>query len=50
LGNPIKAAGVIKQLSLRYPNLTIGVTSETAEGVKVIGNLAFKVKNGVYIS
>ncbi len=49
LGNPDKASGVIKQLSLKYPNLTIEVTSEVVEGAKVNGRLTFKVKNGVYI-
>ena len=49
LGNPKKAAGVIKQLSLKYPNLIIEVTSETIEGAKVNGRLAFKVKSGSYI-
>ena len=49
LGNPRKDAGVIKQLSLKYPNLKVDVTSETVEGAQVNGRLAFKVKNGVYI-
>ena len=49
LGNPDKTPGVIKQLSLKYPNLTIEVTSEVVEGAKVNGRLAFKVKNGMYI-
>lgn len=49
LGNPIKDAGVIKQLSLKYPNLEIEVTSEIAEGANVNGRLAFKVKDGAYI-
>lgn len=49
LGNPKKAPGVIKQLSLKYPNLVVEVTSQTVEGAKVNGRLEFKVKNGVYI-
>ena len=49
LGNPIKDSGVIKQLSLKYPNLLIDVTSETVEGIKPNGRLAFKVKNGQYV-
>jgi len=49
LGNPKKDPGIIKQLSLKYPNLIIEVTSEIKEGAKVNGRLTFKVKNGVYI-
>ena len=49
LGNPMKYSGVIKQLSLKYPNLEIDVTSETVEGIKPNGRLNFKVKNGQYI-
>ncbi|MGM7722851.1 ribonuclease YeeF family protein [Metabacillus sp. Hm71] len=49
LGNPKKNPGIIKQLSLKYPNLSIEVTSEIVEGAKVNGRLTFKVKNGVYI-
>ncbi len=49
LGNPRKDAGVIKQLSLKYPNLKVDVTSEIIEGAQVNGILAFKVKNGIYI-
>lgn len=49
LGNPIKDSGIIKQLSLKYPNLLIIFTSETVEGVKPNGRLAFKVKNGKYV-
>ena len=49
LGNPQKQAGVIKQLSLKYPNLRIEVTSEVVEGVKPNGRLNFVVKNGQYV-
>lgn len=49
LGNPMKDSGVIKQLSVKYPNLVIDVTSETVEGIKPNGRLSFKVKNGQYI-
>lgn len=49
LGNPKKDAGIIKQLSLKYPNLIIEVTSEAVEGARINGRLSFKVKNGVYI-
>ncbi|MED3653558.1 hypothetical protein P4489_04195, partial [Heyndrickxia sporothermodurans] len=49
LGNPKKNPGVIKQLSLKYPNLIIEVTSQVVEGAKVNGRLNFRVKNGIYI-
>lgn len=49
LGNPKKDPGVIKQLSLKYPNLIIEVTSQVVEGAKVNGRLNFKVRNGVFI-
>lgn len=34
---------------MKYPNLTIEITSEMIEGVKVRGRLNFKVRNGIYI-
>ncbi|MBK0296056.1 hypothetical protein F6Y05_17060 [Bacillus megaterium] len=49
LGNPKKDPGIIKQLSLKYPNLIVEVTSQAVEGTKVTGRLNFRVKNGVYI-
>lgn len=49
LGNPKKDPGIIKQLSLKYPNLIVEVTSQAVEGAKVTGRLNFRVKNGVYI-
>jgi hypothetical protein len=50
LGNPNKPSGVIKQLSEKYPNLTIEVTSEIAESAKVNGRLNFKVLDGKHIT
>ncbi|MCP1495258.1 hypothetical protein J2Y73_005289 [Peribacillus frigoritolerans] len=37
------------QLSKRYPELTIKLSSETVEGVKPAGKLSFTLKNGVLI-
>jgi hypothetical protein len=37
---------VLKQLSLKYPNLIIEVTSEIDESIKVTGKLYLKIKNG----
>lgn len=44
LGNPAAAAGVLKQLSLRYPGLTIRVTVEGG------GVPPLVVRNGVKIT
>ena len=49
LANDKVPAAVLKQLSKRYPNLTIIVTSETNEAVKVTGRLELNIKNGKYI-
>ncbi|MHC5319547.1 ribonuclease YeeF family protein [Listeria kieliensis] len=49
LANDKVEAGVLKQLSLKYPNLTIKVTSELDEAVKVSGRANFIVQNGKYI-
>lgn len=49
LANDKVPAGVLKQLSQRYPNLTIIVTSETNEAVKVTGRLELNIRNGKYI-
>ena len=49
LGNPDKASGVIKQLSERYPNLKIKVSSNQVEGVRVTGRSNFTVQNGKYV-
>jgi hypothetical protein len=49
LGNPNVEAGIIKQLSVRYPNLIIKVTSNYVEGVRIQGKATFIVQNGSYI-
>lgn len=49
LSNDKVAPGVLKQLSLKYPNLLINVSSEVQTGVKVRGRSFFQVKNGHYI-
>ncbi|MCE4048740.1 hypothetical protein [Bacillus sp. Au-Bac7] len=49
LANDKVPAGILKQLSQRYPNLTIIVTSETNEAVKVTGRLELNIRNGKYI-
>ena len=41
--------GVLKQLSLKYPNLRIEVTSEVLPNVKVSGKSNFVIMNGKYI-
>jgi hypothetical protein len=47
--NPKKAAGVLLQLSQKYPNLVIRGSSETIEGVKAAGRHSFTLQNGKYI-
>ncbi|MCY8224684.1 ribonuclease YeeF family protein [Bacillus haynesii] len=49
LNNPNVPAGVFKQFSKIFPNLTIEVTSETIQGIKPNGRLNFVIKNGEYI-
>lgn len=49
LANDKVPAGVLKQLSQRYPNLTIIVISETNEAVKVTGRLEINIREGKYI-
>ncbi|NJJ42436.1 hypothetical protein HCB82_25355 [Paenibacillus sp. 7028] len=49
LGNDKVLPGVLKQLSIKYPNLIIEVTSEIDESIKVTGRLNLKIKNGEYI-
>ncbi len=45
-----KAAGVIKQLSERYPGLKIHVTVETNPTAKLVGPSDFVVQGGKYVS
>ncbi|SHH87921.1 hypothetical protein [Virgibacillus chiguensis] len=49
LANDKVPPGVLKQLSLKYPNLKIIVTSEIDESIKVTGRLNLMIKNGNYI-
>lgn len=49
LANDKVPHGVLKQLSLKYPNLIIQVTSEIDESVKVTGRLNLEIKNGKFI-
>ena len=49
LANDTVLPGVLKQLSLKYPNLIITVTSEVDETVKVTGNLNLNIQDGRYI-
>ena len=49
LANDNVSPGVLKQLSLKYPNLRIEVTSEILPDVKVIGKSNFVIQNGHYV-
>ena len=49
LANDKVPPGVLKQLSLKYPNLKIAVTSEIDESIKVTGRLNLIIKNGKYV-
>jgi len=49
LANDNVSPGVLKQLSLKYPNLRIEVTSEILPDVKVIGKSNFVIQNGQYV-
>jgi hypothetical protein len=49
LTNNLVEPGVVKQMSLRYPNLTIEITSEINDAVKVSGRSSLVVKNGIYV-
>jgi len=44
-----KAPGVLRQLSERYPGLSIHVTVDTQPGIMPMGPTAFVIKNGRYI-
>ena len=48
LANDNVSPGVLKQLSLKYPNLRIEVTSEVIPDVKVTGKSSFVIQNGKY--
>lgn len=47
--NPNVKPGIFMQLSQKYPNLIIKVTSEIEEGVKLAGKLSFTLKGGKLI-
>jgi len=47
--NPNVKPGIFLQLSNKYPNLLIKVTSETVENVKPQGRLNFGLKGGKYV-
>ena len=49
LDNDIVKPGVLKQLSLKYPNLRIEVTPEVLPNVNVSGKSNFVMMNGKYI-
>lgn len=49
LANDNVSPGVLKQLSLKYKNLKIEVTSEILPDVKVNGRSNFVIMNGKYI-
>ena len=49
LTNDNVSPGVLKQLSLKYPNLRIEVTSEILPDVKVTGRSNFVIQNGQYV-
>ena len=49
LSNDNVSPGVLKQLSLKYPNLRIEVTSEILPDVKVTGKSKFIIQNGQYV-
>ena len=50
LKNPDVAAGVLKQLSVRYPGLTIRITVESAPGIQPATGALIMIKNGVRIN
>ncbi|WP_051614132.1 eCIS core domain-containing protein [Paenibacillus sp. UNC217MF] len=49
ISNPNVKPGIFMQLSQKYPNLIIKVTSEVEEGVKAAGKLDFILKGGKLI-
>ena len=49
LGNDNVSPGVLKQLSMKYPNLRIEVTSEILPDVTVTGKSNFVIQNGQYV-
>lgn len=49
LANDNVSPGVLKQLSLKYPNPRIEVTSEILPDIKVTGKSSFIIQNGKYV-
>ena len=49
LANDNVSPEVLKQLSVKYPNLRIEVTSEILPNIKVTGKSNFVIQNGKYI-
>lgn len=49
LANSKVKPGILKQLSLKYPNLRIEVTSEIVQGVKATGRSEMIIQNGQYV-
>ena len=49
ISNPNVKPGIFMQLSKKYPNLIIQVTSEFKEGIKPSGKLNFILKGGILI-
>lgn len=49
LANDKVSPGVLKQLSIKYPNLRIEVTSEIIPNIKITGKSSFIIQNGVYV-
>ena len=49
LANNKVKPGILKQLSLKYPNLRIEITSEIVPGVEVTGRSELIIQNGQYV-
>ena len=47
--NPKKAAGIFKQFTDKYPNLSIVVTTQVKDGVRVSGKQEFVLQNGQFV-
>jgi hypothetical protein len=49
INNPDVDPGIFRQLSEKYRNLTIDVTSETVPGLKAVGRHSFRLKDGKFL-
>ncbi|MED3965856.1 ribonuclease YeeF family protein [Niallia taxi] len=49
ISNPKKAAGIFKQFTDKYPNLSIVVTTQVKDGVRVSGKQEFVLQNGQFV-